>query len=155
MEDGTVNVSSTAPTTIVIVTYDGNLNAAGAHTGTMDIYSANKNSRYNTTVSENPNVSVPVVSGGADKASRTKSGTYLDVKQGKTQSKIINDKNHNPIGYRLYDDVLIHQGNNDFDINTGNTASCTGVTGDKNKNASEYYKEVINGMRENNVVIVR
>ena len=154
-QDGTVNVWSTEPTTIVIVTYDGNINAAGAHTGTMDIYSANKNNRHNTTVNENPNVSVPVVSGGADKASRTKSGTYLDVKQGKTQSKIINDKNHNPIVYRLYDDVLIHQGNNDFDINTGNTASCTGVTGDKNKNASEYYKEVINGMRGNNVVIVR
>lgn len=87
MEDGTVNVSSTAPTTIVIVTYDGNLNAAGAHTGTMDIYSANKNSRYNTTVSENPNVEIGTVAVWKGPGVNKKGGwighiaTIVDVKR--------------------------------------------------------------------------
>ena len=172
-QDGTVNVSSTEPTTIVIVTYDGNINAAGAHTGTMDIYSANKNRRYNAIVNENPNVSVPVVSGDTNFDAYTVPVT-LDKKQKSVKtsgSDILKDLNHggkNNIIIRLDSNGnLIHQGNkNAVKEENAKTNGCIAVTqtksqqSDKQKagnhtNAVEQnYNDVKKSIGDTNVIII-
>ena len=100
-------------------------------------------------------MTVPVVSGGYEGANHCEKGVYLDVKAEKSHNSLLQDKDHDSIVFRLYDDVLIHQGNNTKNVDTANTASCVGVTSTEENITKENYKDVKYYIGGINVVIVK
>ncbi|SEQ92650.1 RHS repeat-associated core domain-containing protein, partial [Treponema bryantii] len=167
MADGTINVKSTEPTTIIVVTYDNKTNEAGAEMGTMDVYSADPNSVYNSTSCNVPDASVPIVSGSTN-ASAYKTSVTLDKKQESVMNSgnsVLRDSNHGGSSNTMIrldnKGNLIHQGNiNGIQENGAHTAGCIAVTQTKEQSLSqqnavvENYNQFKNAVGETNVVII-
>ena len=150
MADGTINVKSTEPTTIIVVTYSNKTNSAGAEMGTMDVYSADPNSVYNSTSCNVPDASVPIVSGNKN-AAAYKTPVTLDKKQESVLTSgntVLRDSNHggaNNTIIRLDNKGnLIHQGNkNAIQENNAHTEGCIAVTQTKEqyKNSQQSFSQ--------------